>query len=30
MSEVSCKSIKGFMRMGADTKFMGKSFDLEL
>ena len=30
MSEVSCKSIKGFMRYGADTKLKGKSFDLDL
>ena len=30
MSEVSGKSIEGFKRYGADTKFKGKYFDLDL
>ena len=29
MSEVSQKSIKGFRRYREDTKFKGKSFDLD-
>ena len=30
MSKVSLKSIKGFRRYGADMKFKGKSFALDL
>ena len=30
LSEVSSKLIKGFWRYGADMKFKGKSFDLDL